>query len=247
MRKYRTAWSLMVVLALSWATARAEDLVPPNWRGNPGTTWVQYEFNKPHEYLGPSPYYPTHDDGYLPLGLPVLTYIPGPGAGWHPLQPTWLLGGGAGPYNPPGDPGDGWLNLSGEISLWLPNFDNNHPHKEMWIQLVWEPQAPGNMPTLQLLDPLGPPTTVPLVRTVLWQAPPTDPNPWRAVYHDVWHFDIYPNPRWEKFQIRGGINVDELVVDTWCVGVPLPAGVWQGLAGLMVVLGAAAWRRFATR
>jgi len=245
MRKYVAAIIAAGVL-LAWATVQAEDLVPPNWRGNPGTTWVQYEFNKQGEYSGPSPYYPTPDGGYLPLGQPVLEYIPGPGAGWHPKQPTWILGGGD-LYDPAGDPGDGWINLSGEIKLWLPNFDNNNPRKEVWIQLVWEPQSPGNVPTIQFLAPPGPPSTIPLVRTVLWQAPPNDPNPWRTVYHDVWHFDLYPNPLSERFEIRGGINVDELVVDTWCVGVPLPAGVWQGLAGLAMLVAGAAWRRFATR
>ena len=222
MCKKMVALAVGLCITLLTCNAFAEDLHPPNWRGRPGSSWVQYEFNKPGEYSGQSPYYPTPDNGYLPYGQPVLTYIPGPGAGWQPKQPTWVLAGG-GLYDPVGEPGDGWLNLSGEITLWMPNSREINPRKEVWIQLVWEPQAPGNVPTVEFLDPARPPSTIPLVRTILWQAPENDPNPWRVVYHDVWHFDLYPNPQSETFQIRGGINVDELVVDTWCV--PEPAGM----------------------
>lgn len=224
---------LCVLTFLASSPALAEDLHPPIWRGQPGSAWVVYEFNKPLEYSGNPPYYPTPDGGYLPFGQPVLTYVPGPGAGWHPKQPTWAIGGGA-LYDPPGVPGDGWLNLSGEITLWMPNSQVPNPRKDVWIQFVWEPQAPGNVPTLQFLDPLRPPTTIPLVRTVLWQAPPTDPNPWRVVYHDVWHINLYPNPPSETFQIRGGVNLDELVVDTWCV--PEPAILLPACIGALALL-----------
>ncbi len=95
------------------------------------------------------------------------------------------------------------------------------PSKEIWIQLNWEPQEPGNVPTLQFIDPLGLPTTLPLSATVLWQGDPV--NTWREVVHSMYHFDIYPNPAYESFQISGGINVDEFVVNTYCVGVPEPA------------------------
>jgi len=218
--------------------ALAEDLNPPTWRGNPLTTWQQWEFlqeGDPIPNSDPAAFgYSTPDAGNF-LPTPVVTHIPGPGAGWHPKQPTAEFGQGI--YDPDGIPGDGWVNLSGELIIDIPNFSNNNPRKIIWIQLVWEPQGPGNLPTIQLLDPAGDPSTVPLVRTELWPAPddPDPTNQWRKVYHDTWHFELFPNPDFESISISGGINVDELVIDTWCV--PEPATMsFLGLGGLSVLI-----------
>jgi hypothetical protein len=157
-----------------------------------------------------------------------VTHIPGPGAGWHEKQPT-------GPdYDPAGDPGDGWVNLSGELIIDIPNFVNTNPRKVIWIQLVWEPQAPNSVPIVQLLDPAGQPTSVPLVRTELLEEGFDQTNPWRAVYHDTWHLELFPNPDFEQISISGGINVDEIVIDTWCV--PEPATMsFLAIGGLAIL------------
>lgn len=235
--KTLVTFAVVAVCALSLcATAAAEDLVPPNWRGAANTSWVQWEFDDPADFQdgvnGP-PFTPDYNDGFLPFGEPTLTHIPGPGAGWHEKQPTWE-NGGADLYDPAGIVGDGWANLSGELIIELWNDPTPRPRKEVWIQLVWEPQAPGNLPTVQITDPLGQETTIPLVHTTLWET--TDPtNPWRAVYHDVFHLDIFPNPDFEVISIRGGINVDEVVVDTWCAPEPATMALMGlGLLGLVV-------------
>jgi len=200
----------------SWA----EDINPPTWRGNLGTTWAQYEFLTPGVPNGNGGFvYDGPDNGFLPAGPALLTHVPGPGAGWHEKQPTGEFGLGS--YDPLGPAGDGWVNLSGEIILTLQNFDNNNPRKVIWLQMDWEPQSPNNVPTIQIVDPAGgQPSTIPLVRNELWQQGSDPTNPWRVVNHDVWHLELFPNPAQETIVISGGINVDELVVDTWCVPEP---------------------------
>ena len=222
----RTGIAVCISLAMLTAVAVAEDINPPTWRGEPNTSWVQYEFLTD---IQP----PVIDDGYLPFGDPVIEVIPGPGAGWSAQQPTYEMGG-PGVYDPAGDPGDGWWNLSGEIIITLQNDPTPRPHKEIWLQFVWEPQAPGNAPILQITDPYQEETTIPFVRTVLWEEDPVV-NEWRKVYHDTWHFDLFPNPPFETISIRGGINVDELVIDTWCVPEPATMAL-LGLGGAAALL-----------
>jgi hypothetical protein len=186
-------------------TVWADDIHPPSWRGNAGTTWAEWEFLNNNNT-------PNPDMGFLPYGPPAITVTPGPGAGWLDQNP---------PYNPPGVSGDGWWNLSGEIDLIMQDNPVLNPHKEIWIQLTWSPQVIGNVPILQVVDPFGqtPEFTNPLVNTTLYeQYPGLDIG--EKVYHSVYHVDRIPNPPWERIFIRGGINVDELVVDTWCVPEP---------------------------
>ncbi len=143
----------------SLAPAYADDWNPPNWRGNSGTSWVQYEF------LTDDPT-PDPDGGFLPFGTPSITVTPGPGAGWFERVPGYM------PNSSPTNPsGYGWWNLSGEIDLWMPNSPILNPHKEIWIQLTWSPQALGNLPVFTVESPFGttPATTTPLVHTVLYE------------------------------------------------------------------------------
>ena len=162
---------------------------------------------------------------------------PGTGAGWWEKQPTWEEQQTLPIYDPAGLAGDGWWNLSGTIDLTMQDSPITNPTKTIWIQFDWEPQAPGNVPIVELTDPAGQQTTIPLVSEVLWQDDPG--NTWRKVVHSVFHFDIHPNPSQESLRISGGINVDELVVDTWCV--PEPA------TGVLLLFGVAACVAFGRR
>lgn len=219
--KWQWAVRLSAVLVaaavvLGSGVALADDLSPPNWRGNPGTSWAAWEFLQDNKT-------PPPDAGYLPYGQPSLLWTPGTGAGWYAQKPG---------YDPAGVSGDGWVNLSGDIDLTMPNSPVLNPFKQVWIQLTWSPQVVGNVPFLQVFDPFGqtPEFSTALVQTTLYeQYPGLDLG--EKVYHSVYHVDLSPNPPWERIHIRGGVDVDELVVDTWCV--PEPASLAMlGLGGL---------------
>jgi hypothetical protein len=216
-----SAVMILFVTCAAWA----DDIHPPNWRGNPGTSYALWEFLTPDNT-------PDPDMGFLPFGPPNMIVTPGPGAGWFDQNP---------PYNPPGVSGDGWWNLSGEIDVTMQDNPVLNPHKEIWIQLTWSPQVIGNVPFLQVIDPFGqtPEFTTPLVNTTLFEEYP-GLQLGEKVYHSVYHVDRIPNPPWERIYIRGGINVDELVIDTWCV--PEPA-TWLMMVSASVLCGVISWWR----
>jgi len=213
--KSKFVFALGLLAALSWCVpAWADDFNPPSWRGNPGTSWAMWEF------LNDDPT-PPPDDGFLPFGPPSMVVTPGPGAGWFDLNP---------PYNPNASPtnpsGYGWWNLSGQLDITMPNSPILNPHKEIWIQLTWSPQAPENVPFVSVTHPGGTTTetSVPLVHTIAYEEYPGQAQGLK-VFRDVYHIDLIPNPPWEIIHIRGGINVDEVVVDTWCVPEPASLGL----------------------
>ncbi len=214
--------SLALLLAVS---ATALDVNPPNWRGEPGTSWVRYEFIEDLTQGGTvsGPFSPVYDDSYLPYGEPSIDVTPGTGAGWFAETEGW---------NPEGVEGDGWWNLSGEIQLFMYNDPRTNPHKEIWIQLTWSPQSPSNRPYISVQDDRGvwtPETSNALVEETLYSDPINN-----DVIYSVFHVDLPYNPQFETIKIRGGINVDELVVDTFCT--PEPASITLlGLAGALVL------------
>jgi hypothetical protein len=226
---------VVCLLAAGAANVRADDLYPPNWRGNPGSSYAQWEFLSSVPLVGGTTGPIAQDAGFLPYGNPTLTITPGTGGGWHAQQPTYEASGGTVPlYDPAGPSGDGWWNLSGQIDVTMQDSPDPNPHKEVWIQVTWEPQEPGNVPTVQELAPVvGQETTIPLETHVLWAGDPG--NAWRKVYLSVFHFDINPNPTQETFEIRGGINVDELVVDTICVPEPASLGMLGFGAAMLLI------------
>lgn len=187
-----------VFLALT-APALADDLFPPSWRGQPGSTWAEWEYSTPNPT-------PLPDAGFNPYGIPQTQIYPGVGQVW------WdVLNGRQGVWP-----------LSGEIWVDIPNQNKPNPWKDIYIQLTWEPQAPGNRPIVQTTLPLAVPGT--LVQEIplegLW-------------VHSIYTIRLEPNPEWEQILITGGIDVDQLVIDTICV--PEPAAVLLlALGGLVL-------------
>ena len=187
---------LLVVVAI-FATSQlcsAEDLNAPWWRGQPGTTLQGWEFGDPNPN-------PLPDWGDNPIGDPAMQITPGVGQEWMQEQ-----GGRLGVWP-----------LSGEIWIDIPNFPDLNPLKLIWIQLTWSPQVPGGV--IQFLQENNSGIT-----GVLQQELVLEPNP--AVQDENWYHSTYLitlpyNPPFETILISGSIDVDELVIDTWCT-VPEP-------------------------
>jgi hypothetical protein len=182
---------LVMVGFIATNTALGDDLFPPPWRGQPGTTWGEWEF------LTPDPM-PLPDMGFNPYGTPTTHVYPGVGQVWWPT-----LNGRQGVWP-----------LSGEIWMDIPNRPEPLPFKDIYIQLTWEPQAPGNTPFVMTMLPQQ-------VNATLVQTTPLG---------GLWNQSIYtiqltPNPALEQILITGGIDVDEVVVDTRCFPEPTALGL----------------------
>jgi hypothetical protein len=184
----------------------ADDLNPPPWqRYRPRTTFQQWEFPTPVAN-------PVPDLLFNPYGTPATSITPGPGMGW--------LGGWEGRL--------GVWQLSGEILTTINNAPGGE-HKDIWIQLTWIPQIPGQSPNIkEMMTGVSGSTvtTTPLA------------NGWM---HTTYKIAMHPNPLSEQIRIWGEINVDELVIDSQCV--PEPSSMLTLSGGLLGLLGLACRRR----
>ena len=193
--------ALVAVCLLSAAAFGIEPVVPP-WRGEYSTTSQLWDFGyvpqapaqPPYEYLpdGPAP------GGQPPLSSTVALVTPGPGMTWIDIDP---------------DSGrEGIWPLSGRIELTVDNHEPPNEFKWVYVGIVWRPQDAGEVPILDGFDPDPDPGHMPRI------VEETDLGlGWMATTYE-WR--IYPNPVWEKFTISGTIDVDQLVVDTWCIPEP---------------------------
>lgn len=180
----------MAVLLTAQSIAFADDLFPPPWRGEGGSTFQEWDFST--DNITPLPDLGTL---YNPYGAPLLR------------------------VNPMGD----WIDvigerqgvwpLSGAIDVYIPNWPEPRPEKEIWIQLTWKATD---------VDPLLP--NEPVVGVAPFMS--------MEIFHmegrdlgDGWlrtpfKINIWPNPIEEWITIRGDIMVDQLVIDTHCIPEP---------------------------
>lgn len=193
---------LVCVALVGGVWAAADDLFPPAWRGQPGSTWAEWEF------MNPDPN-PLPDAGFNPYGMPQTQIYPGIGQQW------WSELNGR----------QGVWPLSGEMWITVPNRPEPLPYKDIYIQLTWEPQVPGNRPLVDVTAPQA-------VSGTLLQEIPLG-GLWM---HSIYTMRLYPNPASETILITGGVDMDQLVIDTICV--PEPATV-----GLLALVALVAFRR----
>jgi hypothetical protein len=120
------------------------------------------------------------------------------GQGWLPTY-----GGREGIWEVPA-PGAGFMDV------WVTNHEPPNDVKMVQVQITWTYPSTTAGPVIYGINPPpslppGPPVNVPLG------------GGWTE---STFYFEIRPNPAQEQFFIGGGIYVDELVVDTWCIPEP---------------------------
>lgn len=186
---------LFVLVSLLAATAQADDLFPPEWRGEPRTTWQGWEF-------ATSDPNPLPDLGQNPMGPPSTLVQPGYDQTWEDII----------------DGRQGVWPLSGTIDIEIPNYPDPNPEKWIWVQLTWKPQVVGDY----ALDVRAAPELsgdwvdgAPINEILL-------PDGW---IHTTYEMILPYNPEFEQVFIGGTVFVDELVIDTYCVPEPATMGL----------------------
>ena len=119
------------------------------------------------------------------------------------------------------------------MNVTVDNYPDANAVKHMLVQVVWQPSN-------------GDPTSEPIL-SGLWPSRSTTPvaipypgglgSGW---FETTYKWELRPNPPDEFFVLGGNINVDQLIIDTWCIPEP-SAGLLTSLGGgLLLVL---RWRR----
>jgi hypothetical protein len=187
MRQILTSVMVLGVLA---APVLADDLNPPRWRGLPGTTLQEWEFNTadpdpmPNLYvsygLQPSPAHVSPDSTWVPT--------------WNGEQGVWML-------------------LTGIIDVPIWNYPEPNPEKWIQVQLTWQPGDGVVGPPIPTVEEIQWGYSSNLVHQVSLPGN----NIWT---HSIYEIYMQPNPNHEVVQISGDIIVSELVIDTYCVPEP---------------------------
>jgi len=187
--------TLALAAAAGFTTAAmADDLTPPSWRFNAGTTVQHWDFS-----AGPTGGAPDA----LPLnnsfGTPLL--LPGGGASWMPSF---------------SGRNDVWNLAAGSIDFFVPNTGNQNNQKNLWLQVTYFAAAPSPPSYLVagpngLFNMVGGPQVTPLA------------NGWFHELTQ-WTTPICPPFERVTIQpaIPGAVMmIDQVVIDTQCI-VPTP-------------------------
>ena len=236
MKLTRAITILTVVLAFV-ATALAEDVRAPAYRGDPGSTTTEWDFMTIGDWGLPGEVnYDGPDDGASgisnnPYGTPTAGATGGEGVGFG-----WQDGLGPGP-------GGAWVNF-GSLGFSVPN-DASAPAtnwKDLRLQVTfYHPAAPPTTPLVTVTAYPG--GTETLLAEEVVTLP--DDEGWWVLVQD-WRLD--PNPDGEGIGIRNpvldefpGYAVSEVVIDTICT--PEPATMSLLGVGIAALLGRGRKRR----
>ncbi|MBX3376796.1 MAG: hypothetical protein KF678_07315 [Phycisphaeraceae bacterium] len=187
---------IVSVLALAAGSTLADDLTPPTWRFNPGTTVQHWDFS-----AGPTGGPPDAPPFNNPYGTPIM--VPTTGTNWLPA----IFGRN-----------DVWDITGGSLQFDIPNTGNSAHMKEIQIQVTYLALAPGVSPGYAVSGPsgmftqVGGPSIIPLS------------NGW-VHETTLWTIGVCPPfERIALFPGLAGVQffVDQVVIDTQCI-VPTPA------------------------
>ena len=212
---------VLVTVFIGTFPSYADDLTPPTWRGDPGSTVQEWDFltngtgptpDPPFEYweYTPDGTEVTYDN---PYGGALARYYPGTGQDWQSELNGRL----------------GVLPLSGAIYLDIWNTPELDPLKMIKLQVTWQPQAPSEVPIINFEH--FEPGSEPFEGQVADQSTMPLENGWQHTWFDL---IITPNPFFETIRIGGAIDVDQVVVDTICV--PEPGSITLLLCGLISLI-----------
>jgi hypothetical protein len=206
-----------LALAASADTLMARDLFPPPWRGAPRSTYSHWEFLTPSSGFPDGLPAPVVGDGG---GLPEM--VPAGGIVWDPVFAGSWIG-----------------TTGGTMEFYIPNWIDNEPWKDIYVQITYQPNPQFPPPTLSNIVSFHPNGTGPVTflggSDILL-------DPLNNLYQrtEVWR--LVPNPYWERFNINifPDMVIDQVVIDTW--SVPEPSSF--ALAGVgLALMGWRAWRR----
>lgn len=125
---HHVAVLMLCALAVT-GSARADDLYPPSWRGDEGTTFALWEFST----ANPAPAADQEDN---PYGSPAMTIWTGVGQTW------WEMWEGR----------QGVWPLSGALEAEVPNRADPLSYKDIWVQITWRSEVPSPLLLVRELD-----------------------------------------------------------------------------------------------
>jgi len=202
----------VMILFLMFNVTWGEDINPPPWRGDAGSTQQVWEFS-----TNAQPALPDISINSNGMGEVLVTGSFSTGTQWFdewPLTESTHQGV--------------WGYERGENMIaTIPNFDVENPIKDIQVQLTyWADFAP-TVSVLPEGDELNPQTMLKVDEIVGTDGYST------AIYQ----LTIEPNPTWEEIWIRPTnctTYIDELVIDTICI--PEPGTILLlGLGGLSLL------------
>ncbi len=203
MSKYLLFLTFVVAFALC-STSRADDIMPPDWRGEENTTWQAWEF-----FDDENPAWPDFENN--PYGDPYAEIDLGASTSWY--------------QNYLGE--DGVWMVQENLELYIPNYQNPNPYKDIYLQMTYHPGDLGYEPLIRIDYGQG----------LYEYAYPTHTAPMGEFTYSVWEARIEPNPVEEWITIKPAFcsfHVDEVVVDTACVPEPATV-VLLGLGGVLLL------------
>ena len=196
-----------ILVSVGFSGVFADDLYPPLWRGDPGSTFQMWEFLTPDPNAVPD----VWDNIY---GMPIAEVTPGTGQEWWDIY---------------GDRQGVWP-LSGTIEVPINNQPLPLPYKDILVQLTWSQQVSTSIPVVWDLVSGVQGTLV----NEIDLGPTGEPYGDGTWYHSTYLIHLEPNPDFEIVKIDGTIMVDELVIDTICFPEPASLGL-LALGGLAML------------